>query len=168
MSGGAPYWPGGNFQNWNQTGQAFSNPQYGNANPPGSGDPIMSSFSPPGNPAAGGVGQTGNWMQDTGQMGFNANPPAGGGVSATGPFMQNNAAITATDASPGAPSGGTPSPALARAPASGPPMGYGQPSPMMGGMSNPAGFGGIGGMYGGQRPGIGARYWARLNNIGGS
>jgi len=62
---------------------------------------------------------------------------------------------------------GTPSQALASPPASGGPFNYwqSQPSPMMGRGFNAAGFGGLG-ATGGQGPG--ARYWSRLNNIGGS
>jgi hypothetical protein len=48
-------------------------------------------------------------------------------------------------------------------PATGGPLNYWSQRPM-----NSAGFGGLGTMYGGQRPGLGARYWARLNNIGGT
>src|SRR5882672_11392612 len=67
---------------------------------------------PPPNPPAtgGGVGQTGNWMQDTGPMAGNAGPPATG-ASLAGNFGQppNPPAGNATT---GAPAGGASSPTL--------------------------------------------------------
>jgi len=84
------------------------------------------------------------------------NPPAFGGTDAG----------DTTAATPGSIAGNPPSQSLANPPASGGPVSYGQRMPMMGNAFNAAGFGGLGVAMGGQGPG--ARYWARLNNIGGT
>jgi hypothetical protein len=95
-------------------------------------------------------GQTSGMQNAPGALTF---PPAAGADATSAP----------PSAIGGAPASGMPS--LARSPANGPPFGYGQPSSMMGLGFNAAGFGGLG-ATGGQGPA--ARYWARLNSIGGS
>ena len=122
---------------------------------------------PPANPPAtgGGVGQAGGWMQNTAPMAGDAGQPAPS-ASLADNFGQppNPPAASATAGTPG---GGMPSQTLASPPASGGSFNYWQPqpSPMMGRGFNAAGFGGLG-ATGGQGPG--ARYWSRLNNIGGA
>jgi hypothetical protein len=61
-----------------------------------------------------------------------------------------------------------PSMAPAAPMAAAPGSGYGQSLTSPGSWSNAGGFGSLGTAFAGQRPGIGAGYWARLNNIGGT
>jgi len=94
-------------------------------------------------------------------MGHPANPPA------TGDNQFGGAPPSQPPPNPPA-GGGFPSQFPPNPPASGGPFGYGQQPPAIGNALNAGGFGGLGAMFAGQRPGLGARYWARLNNIGGS
>src|SRR5258706_220303 len=161
----------------NQLGQPNPNPPQAGFSAPGlspfwqqiSQNPAFSSLfqrggGPPANPPAtgGDSGQAGTWMQNMGPLAGDAGQPMTGASLASN-FGQPPSP-PAANAMGGAPAGGAPSQTLANPPASGGPFGYGQRSPMMGSSFNAAGFGGLGAT--GQGPG--ARYWSRLNNIGGA
>ncbi len=112
----------------------------------------------------------GGGPQNSNYAGRPANPPAFGSANllpgTAGVPSSADATSSILSAAPASAAGGMPSQPPANPPASSAPYGYGQPSGMMGNAFNAAGFGGLGAAMGGQ--GSGARYWSRLNNIGGA